>query len=81
LKVCRDHFLRGRKLDVSEVDEIIQGDTSLIFVGRNSLWEDTNSEMKLLTNIRYPLDVNFYGEQCEDLGGPRKEFLRLALTT
>ncbi|XP_062578641.1 uncharacterized protein LOC134240569 [Saccostrea cucullata] len=59
--------------------EIIEGDTSSIFVGRNNLWEDTNSEVKLLSNIRFPLEVNFYGEQSEDLGGPRKEFLRLVL--
>ncbi|XP_062576869.1 uncharacterized protein LOC134238759, partial [Saccostrea cucullata] len=67
LKTYRDEFLMGRKLDISEVDEIIEGDTSSIFVGRNNLWGDTNSEVKLLSNIRFSLEVNFHGEQSEDL--------------
>ena len=40
---------------------------------------DANSEVKSINNLRYPLAVQFYGEQSEDYGGPREEFYRLAL--
>ena len=31
-----------------------------------------------INNLRYPLAVQFNGEQSEDYGGPRKRFFRLA---
>lgn len=79
LKTYREEFLTGRKLDLAEVNETIEGETSTIFVGRHTLWDDANSEIKSLNDIRHPLEVQFYGEQSEDFGGPRKEFFRLAL--
>lgn len=79
LKTYREEFLTGRKLDLTEVNETIEGETSTIFVGRHTLWDDANSEIKSLNDIRHPLEVQFYGEQSEDFGGPRKEFFRLAL--
>lgn len=79
LKTYREEFLTGKKLDLTEVDETIEGETSTIFVGRHTLWDDANSEIKSLNDIRHPLEVQFYGEQSEDFGGPRKEFFRLAL--
>ena len=33
------------------------------------------SELINIENIRHPLKVTMCGEMCEDLGGPRKEFL------
>lgn len=79
LKTYRDEFLMGRKLDITEVDETIEGETSTIFVGRYNLWDDANSEVKSINNLFFSLEVQFYGEQSEDYGGPRKEFFRLAL--
>ncbi|XP_021362402.1 uncharacterized protein LOC110456155 [Mizuhopecten yessoensis] len=36
------------------------------------------TEIVEVHNLRFLLEVNFYGEESEDFGGPRKEFFRLA---
>ena len=36
-------------------------------------------EIEAIENLRLTLEVSFYGEIAEDLGGPRREFFRLCL--
>ncbi|OWF54628.1 uncharacterized protein LOC110442634 [Mizuhopecten yessoensis] len=79
LREYRKTFLQGRPLDLSSDETPIEGDTRLLFIGRMSLWEDLVSEFESIENIRDPLEIKFYGEVSADYGGPRKEFLRLAL--
>ena len=65
------NFLKGRPLDV------IERETSTIFISRKSVFNDASSEVRHLQNIRLPLEVCFFGESAVDLGGPRKEFFAL----
>ena len=67
-------YLRGRPLDVQRDDDVIEGDTSPIFVSRMSIFEDACEELAHQENIRFPMEVTFFGEQAQDLGGPRREF-------
>ncbi|XP_069109861.1 uncharacterized protein [Argopecten irradians] len=69
-------FHQGRPLDVQSESEVIVGETSPIFVNRHgSLLNDAFEEAEHIENIRFPLEVNYYGELAQDYGGPRKEFL------
>lgn len=70
-------FLIGRPLDLQNPGEYLEGETNEIFVGRNSIFIDGSNEILAIQNVRYPLNVTFYGEVAEDLGGPRREFFEL----
>jgi len=73
-------FNRGRQMDVTEENDLMEGPTSSIFVGRDTLWNDAITELSAIENLRFPLEVCFYGEAGEDMGGPRREFLKLSLS-
>ncbi|XP_069111435.1 uncharacterized protein [Argopecten irradians] len=79
LKTFKTIFCRGRTLDIPNTNTPIEGDTSMVYVSRYALWEDAVSEMGMIDNLRFPLEVLFMGEQGADYGGPRKEFFRLIL--
>jgi len=64
---------------VEDASVVPSGETSCIFIGRNNILTDMISEITSIGNLRCPLEVNFYGEESEDFGGPRKEFFRLAV--
>nr|XP_034320468.1 uncharacterized protein LOC105328763 [Crassostrea gigas] len=72
-------FLAGRPLDVQREDETIEGDTSPIYVSRESCLRDSIEELCHQKNLRFPLEVTFLGELAQDLGGPRREFFEKAL--
>ena len=71
--------MTGRKLDQDTETNIIEGETSNIFVSRNSLLETGFSEILELEKFDVPLEVTFYGEEAMDYGGPRKEFFNLMM--
>ena len=79
LKKYQRDFLRGRELQTDIEESVIYGQTSTIYVGRYHLWEDANAEIKSIENLRFPLNVEFNGEACSDVKGPRKEFFISAL--
>ncbi|KAL9977064.1 hypothetical protein ACROYT_G014428 [Oculina patagonica] len=56
-----------------------EGETNQIFVNRDKVLDTGMDEIKLLTNKRLTLEVQFYGEEAQDLGGPRKEFFKLIM--
>lgn len=59
---------------------MLEGDTTNIFVSRERILDTGFSElMEPNLNFRLPLEVTFYGEEAQDLGGPRKEFFGLIL--
>ena len=66
----------GRPLDLTSEAEDVSGDTWAVFVSRQNLYDD-GMEALLEDNVPFnlPLEVTFYGERAQDLGGPRKEFL------
>ena len=46
-----------------------------LFISLRSAFTDGLAAIRHAENIRCPLEVNFHGENAEDLGGPRREFL------
>lgn len=62
-------YLQGRDLDVTDESVTLDGQTTSLFISRLSILEDSFSELAIAENIRFPLEVNFHGEQAEDLGG------------
>lgn len=82
LKEYQKHFLLGRKLDITNESEMLEGETTNIFVSRERIHvlETGFSElMEPNLNFRLPLEVTFYGEEAQDVGGPRKEFFNMLL--
>ena len=74
--------MTGRPLDIGDPTQCIEGDTQPIYVSRENLFDDAMEEILAespppIWNV--PLDVTFYGEQAQDFGGPRREFLTLML--
>ena len=58
----------------------MEGDTYPVMVSRLDIFGSMVDELALPSyNAHVPLQVQFMGELGHDLGGPRKEFLRLAL--
>ncbi|CAH3014610.1 unnamed protein product [Porites evermanni] len=53
------------------------GDTNFMGVDRDNVLEITFDELRSVEDPRITFQVEFYGEQAEDIGGPRKEWIRL----
>ena len=77
LRFLRGKILSGRDLDVSDESSELSGDTNYISVDRDNVLETTFSELKDVKDPRITFEVQFYGEEAEDRGGPRKEWIRL----
>lgn len=76
LRVYQKKFLIGRQLELESDSATIEGETLPIFISRIDLLQTSFDELlEPNLNFRLPLEVTFYGEEAEDLGGPRKEFL------
>jgi hypothetical protein len=80
LREYQKHFIIGRKLDITNESEMLEGETTNIFVSRERILETGFAELlEPNLNFRIPLEVTFYGEEAQDVGGPRKEFFSLLL--
>ncbi|XP_060587126.1 uncharacterized protein LOC132742678 [Ruditapes philippinarum] len=81
LKYIQSKIVIGRKLDIEEEDLLtsITGATNYIVVDRFNILSTGMQEIRDIQNLRLTLEVQFYGETAEDLGGPRKEFFDLIL--
>lgn len=80
LKEYQENLMRGRALDIQDENILIEGKTSEIFISRSSLFSDAIDElMNGGMDVSLPLEVTFNGEMAEDYGGPRKEFLGIAI--
>jgi hypothetical protein len=77
LRFLQKKILLGRDLDVSDVSSELSGDTNYISVDRDNILETTFSELNDVKDPRITFEVQLYGEQAEDRGGPRKEWIRL----
>ncbi|CAB4008163.1 leucine-rich repeat-containing DDB_G0290503 isoform X2 [Paramuricea clavata] len=77
LRFLQKKILLGRDLDISDVSSELNGDTNYISVDRDNILETTFSELNDGKNPRITFEVQFYGEQAEDRGSPRKEWIRL----
>ena len=74
LKENKALWMRGRPWQEAVLSE---GETSEIFVSRYDIFHEALGELENIDNLRFPLKVNFHGENAEDYGGPRREFLTL----
>ena len=77
LRYLQKKIVTGRPLDVTESSEILEGETNYITVYRENILKTTFEELKHVTDPRVTFEVQFYGEQAVDTGGPRKEWIRL----
>ena len=62
--------MRGRPLDILNESEESQGEKLEIFISRDNILEDTFSEIKSFQDFSYPIEVNYFGEEAFDMGGP-----------
>lgn len=81
LLFLQEEIVTDRKLDISdlETDDNVDGETNYITVDRDNILATTFSELKYVDEFRKTIQVNFMGEESCDLGGPRKEWIRLVL--
>ncbi|XP_041453549.1 uncharacterized protein LOC121406605 [Lytechinus variegatus] len=80
----RSEFVQGRALnlptDFASADAVMQGETYKVMIARRSILQGVIDEFASEGyKPRLTLEVCFMGERGQDLGGLRKEFLRLAL--
>ena len=77
LKYLQSKIVRGRSLDLSEDAVALSGETNFIAVDRENILESTFEELRSVNDPRITFQADFYGEQAQDGGGPRKEWIRL----
>lgn len=77
LRYLQSKIVQGRPLDVIDDATEHVGDTNFMAVDRDNILETTFDELRSVEDPRITFQVEFYGEQAEDIGGPRKEWIRL----
>ena len=77
LRYLQKKIVRGRPLEVTNHSVELEGGTNFITVDRENILQTTFEELKDVADPRITFEVQFYGEQAVDSGGPRKEWLRL----
>ena len=77
LRYLQSKILGGQPLDVADDALILIGDTNFIAVDRDNMLQTTFEELRSAKDPRITFQVEFYGEQAQDSGGPRKEWNRL----
>ena len=77
LKILQRDVIQGRPLELATMEDTIDGGTNFITVDRDKILVSTFSELQYVDNLRLTFNVDFIGEQCVDLGGPRKEWIRM----
>ena len=76
-RYLQSKIVQGRTLDVIDDATEHVGDTNFMAVDRDNVLETTFNELRSVEDPRITFQVEFYGEQAEDIGGPRKEWIRL----
>ena len=62
LRYYQQKIVLGRKLDIEDDSEVIEGETNFILIDRNRVLESALEEISGITNLRTCLEVQFYGE-------------------
>ena len=73
LRYLQNKIVQGRPLDVIDDATEHVGDTNFMAVDRDNVLETTFDELRSVEDPRITFQVEFYGEQAEGIGGPRKE--------
>ena len=77
LRFLQEKIVNGRKLEVSSCEETCEGETNFISVDRDRVLQTTFSELEFINDYTLTFKVDFMGEESTDLGGPRREWIRL----
>ena len=77
LRFLQKNLVKGRLLDVQDTSDTPEGETNYICVNRHQILESTFSELQAIQDFHITFEVDFIGELARDLGGPRKEWIRL----
>ena len=77
LRFLQKKLVQGRDLDVTSESELKEGDTNYICIDRHNILRTTLSELASIENFNLTFEVDFMGEKAKNLGGPRKEWIRL----
>ena len=77
LRYLQKKIVKGRPLEITDPSTDMQGQTNFITVDRQKILETTFEELKSVDDPRVTFEVQFYGEQAVDSGGPRREWIRL----
>lgn len=82
LRLLQQKLIKGRKLDVTNIDLIVDSSesdkaTNFICVDRQNILKTTFSELESVEDFCITFEVDFMGEVAKDYGGPRKEWIRL----
>ena len=72
-RYLQSKIVQARPLDVIDDATEHVGDTNFIAVDRDNVLETTFDELRSVEDPRITFQVEFYGEQAEDIGGARKE--------
>ncbi|KAK6166824.1 hypothetical protein SNE40_023439 [Patella caerulea] len=64
LRLLQKKIVTGRKLDLENSEETIDGDTNIIFINRDDILNTGFDEIQQISrdNLRKTLEVQFYGE-------------------
>ena len=77
LRFLQKELVKGRVIDAVSESDAHDGVTNSICVDRHNILATTFSELEAVECFRLTFAVDFMGEQARDLGGPRKEWIRL----
>ena len=77
LRFLQKNIVEGRELDVGDTSDTPEGETNYICVNRHDILTSTFSELEAIQNFHITFEVDFFGEMARDMGGPRKEWIRL----
>lgn len=79
LRCLQQQVIKGRALDVVDSDNTPEGETNYITVDRSNILTTTFAEFESIDDFNKTFEVDFIGEEARDLGGPRKEWIRLMI--
>ena len=77
LRFLQERIVRGRQLDMTSCEGTCDGETNFITIDRDKVLETTFSELEFVDDYKLTFKVDFMGEESVDLGGPRREWIRL----
>lgn len=77
LRFLQQELVKGRAMDAQSESEESSGKTNAICVDRQRILETTFTEFESIDDFNLTFEVDFMGEMARDLGGPRKEWIRL----
>ena len=76
MKFLQKIFVKGRPLDVADINISAEGETNYICVDPENILQSTFAELESITDYRVTFEVDFLGEMAKDYG-PRKEWIAL----